>query len=366
MKIVEVTTTIVSLPRSATLTTSYGSGNSATTVLVELGTDEGVTGIGQTAVAPRSYGETAEGIAVNIHTHLAPAVVGENPLDIERLNRKLQAVLPHHWSSHAGVEMALWDLKGKALGTPLHQLLGGRLRPGLTLMGFVHHDTPERMAAEADRTLNQTPFPVLKMKIGLDPREDVERYRAVAEAVAGRAVIQADGNTGYSLHQAIPALTAMEEIGALGAVEQPVARLEDMAELARRLDTPVMADEAIYPPEDAIEVVRRKAATVALMKITKHGGMLNVAKIGAIFEAAGLSLSIAIYYDLIAVAAAHLAAALPCVTWPSPFTDLQDTILTEPFEPEGLALAAPTGPGFGVAFDPAKVRHYSVDALTYR
>ena len=366
MKIVEVTTTVVQLPRADTLTTSYGSGATATTVLVELRTDEGITGIGQTAVAPRSYGETAEGVLINIHTHLAPAVVGESPLDIERLNRKLQAALPHHWSSHAGVEMALWDLKGKALDTPIHQLLGGRLRPGVNLMGFVHHDTPETMAAHADQTLRDSPFPVLKMKIGLDPRDDVRRYRAVAEAVGDRAVIQVDGNTGYTIHQAIPALTKMEAIGALGAVEQPVARLEDMADLARRLHTPVMADEAIYPPEDAIEVVRRKAATVALMKITKHGGILNVAKIGAIFEAAGLSLSIAIYYDLIAVAAAHLAAALPCVTWPSPFTYLQDTILTEPFEPQGLSLPAPTGPGFGVAFDPAKVRTYTIDTHTHR
>ena len=366
MKIVEVVTTVVSLPRAATLTTSYGSGDLATTVLVELHTDEGVTGIGQTAVAPRSYGETAEGILVNIHKHLAPEVIGESPMDIERLNRKLQRALPHHWSSHAGVEMALWDLKGKALGAPIHQLLGGRVRPGLNLMGFVHHDTPERMGAEASATLDATPFPVLKMKIGLDPIDDVKRYAAVAEAVEGRAVIQVDGNTGYTIHQAIPALARMEAIGALGAIEQPVARLTDMADLAARLRTPLMADEAIYPPEDAIEVVRRKAASVALMKITKHGGMLHVAKIGAIFEAAGLSLSIAIYYDLIAVAAAHLAAALPCVTWPSPFTQLQDTLLTEPFEPDGLALDAPTGPGFGVAFDPAKVKLYTVETVTSR
>ena len=88
------------------------------------------------------------------------------------------------------------------------------------------------------------------------------RYRAVAEAVGDRAVIQVDGNTGYTIAQAIPALTAMESIGALGAIEQPVARLDDMAEIARRLTTPVMADEAIYPPADAIEVVRKMIGRV--------------------------------------------------------------------------------------------------------
>jgi muconate cycloisomerase len=360
VKIVEVRTTVVSLPRAETLTTSYGSGDKATTVVVELVTDAGLVGFGQTAVAPRSYGETAEGIAVNIDTHLAPMVLGESPLDVERLNQKLQAALPHHWSSHAGVELALWDLKGKALGVPVYQLLGGKVRPGVDLMGFVHHAEPDQMAAEAREVLDVHGYPVLKMKVGLEPQADVKRYRAVAEAVADRAVIQVDGNTGYLLAQAVPALSAMEEIGALGAVEQPVSRLTDMAELARRLVTPLMADEAIYAPEDAIEVVRSKAAGLALMKITKHGGLLNVQKIAAVFEAAGLSLSIAIYFDLIAAVAAHAAAAFPCVRWPSPFTNLKDTLLTEPFEPQGLLLPVPEKPGFGVELDSDKLRKYQI------
>ena len=366
MKIVEVRTSVASVPRAATLTTSYGSTGSAITVIVELVTDAGITGIGQTAVAPRSYGETAEGIAANIHTHLAPAVLGESPLNIEKLCHKMHLALPHHWSSHAGIEMGLWDLKGKALGVPVYQLLGGKVRDGLNLMGFVHHDTPARMAAEAVETLDEHGFPVLKMKIGLDPREDVVRYRAVAEAVGDRAVIQVDGNTGYTIHQALPALSAMEQIGALGTIEQPVASRADLAEIARRLVTPVMADEAIYPPEDAIEVVRTKAASLALMKITKHGGILNVRKIGAIFEAAGLGLSIAIYYDFIALAAAHLAAALPCVTWPSPYTYLQDTLLAEPFEPQGLHLPAPTKPGLGIEVDPEKLAKYRVGEIAVK
>ncbi len=363
MKITDVRVTVVSIPRSATLTTSYGSTGMAITVVVELLTDVGVTGFGQTAVAPRSYGETAEGMAVNIRTHLAPVVIGESPYDIERLIAKMQAALPDHWSSHAGIEFALWDLKGKALGVPVYQLLGGKVREGVALMGFVHDDTPERMAEEAKAILDQVPFPVLKMKIALDPKEDVIRYRAVAAAVGNRAVIQVDGNTGYTIAQAIPALTAMERIGALGAIEQPVARLEDLAEIASRLATPVMADEAIYPPEDAIEIVQRKAASIALMKITKHGGIRNVQKIATIFDAAGLILSMAIYYDVIALAAAHLAAALPCVQWPSPYTWLDDTILEKPFQPEGLLLRVPEGPGFGIDLNLDKVRKYAIHVL---
>ncbi|MEX2356196.1 MAG: enolase C-terminal domain-like protein [Thermaerobacterales bacterium] len=362
MKITAVKATAVQIPRQATLTTAYGTGKGgATTVVVEIQTDEGLVGIGQTAVDQPAYGETAAGIVANTRAHLAPAVIGESPLNIEHLNNKLRAALPHHWSSHAGVEFALWDLKGKALGVPVYQLLGGKVRDGVELMRSVHRDDPETMARKAVETLDKTPFPVLKMKVGIDPAEDVRCYRAVAEAIGDRAVIQVDGNTGYTISQAIPALTAMERFGGLGAIEQPVARVEDMAEIARRIPVPLMADEAIYPPEDAIRVVQQRAASIALMKITKHGGILNVQKIAAVFESAGLILSAAIYYDVIAVAAAHIAAALPCVRWPSPVTDLHDTILTEPLNPEGLLLRVPEGPGFGVELDPEKIRKYALD-----
>ena len=361
MKITELLVSYIKIPRTSTLKTSYGSENSAPTLLIELRTDEGLKGYGQASVDAPFYGETAEGMMVNIKKHLAPALVGENPLNITYLNQKMRAALPHHWFSYSGVDMPLWDLKGKALGVPIYQLLGGKVRDGVDLMGFVHLDEPEKMAVAAQKTLDAHGFTVLKMKIGLDPKEDLERYRAVAEAVEGRAVIQVDGNTGYTISEAIPTLKAMEHIGALGAIEQPVERLEDMAEIAKRLAAPVMADEAIYPPQDAIEVVRRKAASLALMKMNKHGGLENVHRIGMIFEAAGLSLSIAIYYDLIAVAASHLAAALPCVRWPSPATDLQDTIVATPFGPEGLLLRVPDGPGLGVELDWDKVEHYQVD-----
>ncbi|MEM7124790.1 MAG: enolase C-terminal domain-like protein [Chloroflexota bacterium] len=361
MKIVDLKVTAINIPRTNRLITSYGSVDYAQTILIEILTDEGITGIGQISVDAPFYGETGEGMVANIRTYLAPTLQGENPLNITHLNHKMHSALPHHWCSYSGVDMALWDLKGKALGVPVYQLMGGKVRDGLDLMGFVNLSTPEQMAAEAKERLDEHGYPVLKMKIGLDPHDDVKRYQAVAEAMGDRAVIQVDGNTGYTISQAIPALTAMERIGGLGCIEQPVDRMEDMVEIAQKLAAPVMADESIYPPADAIEVVRRKAASIALMKINKHGGLTNVHQIGMIFEAAGYVLSIAIYYDLIGVAAAHLAAALPCVTWPSPATPMTDTILGTHFEPEGLKLRVPDGPGLGVELDWDKINHYRID-----
>ena len=360
MTITDIDVRVLSIPRQSTLTTAYGSDDGAVTVLVEVHTDAGLVGYGQAGVDHPSYGETAEAIVANVRTHLAPVLLGRDPRDITALEHAMHRALPHHPFAISAVELALWDVTGKALGAPVWRLLGGRVRPGVALMGFVDHDTPDRMAAAAARTLDQTPFPVLKMKIGMDPAADLARVSAVAEAIRGRATLQVDGNTGYTLPQAVPTLHAMEDTGALGAIEQPVARLADMAELARRLRTPIMADESIYPPDDAIDVVRQQAATIALMKLAKHGGIGPVRRIGAIFEASGLQLSVAIYYDLIAAAAAHLAAALPAVTWPSPDTDMADSILATPLRVEGLVMHAPEAPGLGVDLDWDKVERYTV------
>ncbi len=361
MKIVGVNITPVAIPRSSSLSTSYGSTDLAETVVVELVTDDGLIGWGQSAVDAPFYGETAHGMVTCMRAYLAPAVNGEDPRNIEYLVKKMQLVLPHHWGSHAGFDLALWDLKGKALNTPVYQLLGGKVREGIVQAGFVHQAAPELMAREADEILKERPFPILKMKIGGDPDLDVRRYCAVAEVIGDRSKIQVDGNTGYTISQAIPALTAMERAGRLGCIEQPVARLEDLVEIARRIPAPVMADEAIYPPEDAIEVVKRRAASIALMKQAKHGGLLAIQKIAHIFEAAGLVLSIAQYYDLIAVAAAHLATALPAASFPSGYTYCTDTILEEPFEPinNGMLLKAPDKPGLGVEVSREKLARYT-------
>ena len=360
MKITGVRATIVNVPRNVTLTTSYGSRDDATTVVVELETDEGIVGVGQTAVDAPFYGEPAAGIKANVEAYLAPAILGLSPFDVERVHDAMNRALPGHLSTKAGIDLALWDAKGKALGVPVYHLLGGRLRDGVALMSMVHRADPETMFRETQERL-RTPYPVLKMKIGIDVAADVARYAAVREAAAGRAVIQVDGNGGYSLGDAITALAAMDRLGGLGMIEQPVKRLDELADLARRFGAPVMADESIHAPDDAIEVVKRGAAQAALVKITKHGGLLNVLKIAHVAEASGIDLSVAIYYDVIAAAAAHVAAALPAITWPSPPTGMRETLLTESIEPDGLLMPVPEGPGLGVELDPQKVRHYAVE-----
>jgi L-alanine-DL-glutamate epimerase-like enolase superfamily enzyme len=350
----------IAIQRTSTLTTAYGPRNDATTVLVQMKTDDGLTGLGQAAVDQPYYGETAEGMLANIRTYLAPGLIGQNPFDITRLAALLERTLPGHEASRSALEMALWDIKGKALGVPVYQLLGGKLHAGISVMGSLAHGEPDAMAESVLETLDRVPYSTIKLKVGMGIDDDVRRYKAVREAVGDRAALQVDANAAYTYGDAILALSRLIDIGNLVMIDQPVASLDDMAALARMLAVPLMADEAIGGPADALEIVKRRAASAGFLKIAKHGGMLNVQKIATIFEAAGMAISMGIYYDVIAAAAAHLSAALPAVTWPSAFTDLNDTILTEPLVPDGLLLRVPEGPGLGVDLDPEQVERLTV------
>lgn len=360
VRITALTATIIRIPRRVTLVMAYGAQDSAATVLVTLHTDAGLTGYGQIPVDLPSL--NAASIRANILTYYAPVVTGQSPLDRARLITAMERACPGQPLALAAVELALWDLTGKALGVPVYQLLGGKVRDGIALMAMVNATAPDALFAEA-RTALATPYPVLKMKIGMGIASDIARYRAVHEAVGERATIQVDGNIGYELTDALTAIEAMARMGGLGMIEQPVAKMRDLAVLARQFGVPVMADESLQIPVDMLGLIQHGAASAAFLKIGKHGGLLRSMQIAHLAEIAGIALSVAVYYDVLAAVAAHAAAAFPAVTWPSFVTRLTDSILVEPLVPDdhGLILRVPEGPGFGVTLDPEKVRCYTAE-----
>lgn len=350
MRITRVRAWHVCMRRQFRLTTSYGATADSVTVVVALDTDGGLTGFGQTTSAAPWYGESAEAIMVQIERYLGPAVLGRSPLDIEALVPVLDRGLPSALYAKSAIELALWDLKGQALGAPVYQLLGGRAQEGIHLHGFVHLGTMEEMVAMTHQQIEEG-WTVLKMKIGLSPVEDTARFAAVHEAAGGRAAFQLDGNTGYSLAEALPTLRAMERLGGVAVFEQPVRSLDEMARLARTLETPLMADELLNSPEDAFQIARRRAAHVFHMKLHKFAGLLRAKRMAAIAEAAGIVLSVAPYTDVELAAAAHFAASTPNATWPAGFTPMCDTILTDPIQVVGRRVRPSERPGLGVAVD---------------
>jgi L-alanine-DL-glutamate epimerase-like enolase superfamily enzyme len=137
MKIVDVRSTIAAVQRRRPLKTSYGESPATVTVIAQVFTDEGITGIGQTVAPAPFFGDTAEAIKVNIDKYLRPAVLGQDPFDIERLFDLMYRALRGTRYPITAVEFALWDIKGKALNVPVYQLLGGKFSAGIPLHAFV-------------------------------------------------------------------------------------------------------------------------------------------------------------------------------------------------------------------------------------
>lgn len=360
MKITKITSTIVKISRSRDLATAYGVSTSTNTVVVKMQTDDGITGIGQT-VSPGAWGgDTVETIKHHIDDLLAPALVGEDPFNIEGAHQLMFQAHRNAVNARTALDFALWDIKGKALGAPVYELLGGACMPGAVCHGFVERQAPEAMAARIQEMTAEAGWTWYKTKIGFTVEEDIIWYRQLRDLVGDEIRFQLDGNTGYTLGEGVQALTALERLGGVALFEQPVRYLDEMAHLAARLETPIQADESTGGgPRSVYEIARERAAHVLHYKIHRYGGLLPCQRMSAIAEAAGLEVSVAPYFDVIAAAAAHLAAATPIAKWPAGFSDMTDSILAEPYEPDGQILKPPPGPGLGVEIDEDKLAYYA-------
>ena len=358
MKITGINATIVNIPRQRALKTAYGVSPTTNTVVVQMQTDEGITGIGQT-VAPAPWGgDTVEAIKLQIERYLAPTLLGEDPFNIERLHQRMFQALRGANNAITALDFALWDIKGIALNVPVYQILGGTCMPGAVLHAFVEREDPPMMAARIEE-LAAEGWTWFKTKIGFGVEEDVTWYGQLRELVDDEIRFQLDGNTGYTLGEALPALTGLEAMGGIALFEQPVRYLDEMAVLASRINTPLQADEATSGPRSVYEIARERAAHVLHFKIHRYGGLLPAARMAAIAEATGLEISVAPYFDIIAAAAAHFAAATPIAKWPAGFSDMTDSILADAYQPDGQILKPPPGPGLGVSIDEDKLAHYA-------
>lgn len=339
-------------------------------VLVEIHTDEGVTGLGEAPADIGFFGDTLEGVAVGITDYLGPQWVGLDPFDRERLMQIVD--FRGHSCARAGLDLALHDLVGKALGTPVSTLLGGRARSRVPVSVEIAGGDPDAMAAECVRFV-ELGVRAFKAKIGGHPDADAERLRAIREAVGPDVSLRADANQGYAPKEAIRLcrLAVRHGVG-LELLEQPVRAwdLQGMALVRRSVDTLIEADEGCYTPHDALQIVRHEAADVINIKIGKAGGLLHAKKIAAVAEAAGLKcvLGTAFGLGLEMAAKLHLAASIPDVVDAVEFTEigLHPNLLEAPYD-EALALPledgclpVPTGPGLGVTPARDAVRRHTL------
>jgi muconate cycloisomerase len=383
MKIVKVETTHVMLPARRVhawtgLTEPIGG-----YVLVGVSGAGGAVGWGEAPVLKdwggdygRYYGETPGTTIHVIERYLAPAVKGADPLNIVELHRLMDAAIMGYPYAKAGLEMAVYDLAGRALGVPVHVLLGGRARDRIPITHSIGLMAIEEALPEAAQVVREG-IKTLKIKVGVEPRRDIEMVRRVREAVGPDVALCVDANQGYaSPREAVRTLRAMEPHRILYA-EQPVEGIARMAEVAAALETPVMADESAWTARDILEIVERRAADIISLYTTKPGGLYRAMQVAAVAEAAGLRCNVNGSVETgvgnaanVQLAAAARAVTLSCVIPVSTPAEHQrgqaagiyyrDDLIAQPFQFEDGCVAVPTGPGMGVPVDEAKVARYRV------
>jgi L-alanine-DL-glutamate epimerase-like enolase superfamily enzyme len=343
---------------------AYGGRRGLVSVLLEVTTDEGVTGLGEAPAYPSTD------IVLSVLRSIEPLVVGEDPFAIERLMKRIHLVGTwHHVKATspaiAAVEMACWDIVGKVCGQPLVNLFGGRVRDEVDFFYYVSQKPPQEVAADGRRG-SELGFRTFYLKVGADdPRDDIERVAALRDGAGPDARIRVDANEAWSSAAAIRTVAELEPYG-LELVEQPVSgrNLAEMAYVRSRLPAPLLANEACWTRYDQLDVIRHGAADVLSVDNQMDGGLLNLKRGAGLCEVAGLpvlkhslgELGLAVY------AAVHVMASTPNFIYANQsYASLlaDDVVEGGPLPYRDGALPVPERPGIGVELDADRVERYS-------
>ena len=337
-------------------------------VFVRLETREGHVGWGEASClgGPTWSEESPESIAATIERYLAPWLIGRDATRIEALRGEMARRVQGNPFARAAVELALWDVNGRALGVPVHRLLGGRVRDAVPLSWSLAVTDADAEVAEA-REMVARGHRIFKIKTAAHPlAHDVARVRRIREAVGPDIALRIDANQGWDRATALSAIRAMEPYG-LDFVEPPVPRwdLEGLAHIGRSVAVPIMADESCFSPQDALALARLGGVSILGLKVTKSAGILGTMAIARVAEAAGLGAYVGCMIETSLGTAAYLAVAVtaPPVTWGCELFGpllLAGDVVHGPVQYRDGAILALDGPGFGVEVDESALKPWTV------
>lgn len=340
-------------------------------VIVRIGTNGGIVGWGEAAPWAVFTG-TAEASASAISRYLKPVLVGADPMRVTTLLRAMDKAVTAHGDAKAAVEMALLDIAGKRLGAPVSTLLGGRHRERIPLSVSIANPDFEEDLDFAREVIASHGVNIFKVKTGFTSHaEDLRRMERLKAALPATADIRVDYNQGLDPWDAIRLLRDIEAFRPT-FIEQPVKRHQRaaMAEITRALDTPIMADESVFDPAEAVELVRDRFADLVSIKIMKSGGIQRAREVSAIAEAAGIAAYGGTMFEAgLAIAAGlHLVSSTPNIALGAEFYTstfvIGVEILSTPIRIDAGETIVPDGPGLGVEVDEDAVRRVSVAVET--
>lgn len=317
MKITNVRLGRISVPLRTPFKTALRSVSSVEDVIVEIHTDCGAVGYGEAPPTGAITGDTTGAIIGAIQDHIAKTILGRDVEELEPLLQTVQKSIVGNSSAKAAVDMALWDLYGQLYRIPVYKLLGAARKEIITDITISVND-PEIMVRDALLAVERG-YDCLKMKVGVNPALDVARLSAVRNAVGKDVVIRIDANQAWQPKEAVRLLNQMQEQGLdIELVEQPVKAhdYEGLKYVTERSYVPVLADEAVFSPEDAMTILKMGAADLINIKLMKCGGIYNALKIASAAEVFGVECMIGCMLEAkISVnAAVHLACAKNIIT----------------------------------------------------
>ena len=355
--------------------------------LVEVQTDDGITGWGE-CFGPGNVALANKGIVEKV---IQPMVLGDDPLDRDVIWHKVYNLLRDHgqkgmpMQALSGLDIALWDIAGKVAGLPLHKLIGGAHRDRVRAYGYGMMLKRESVADHLARFRDEAAaildmgFTATKMKVGLGPRDDVRLCQAVAEAVGDRGLFMVDANHCYTTSDAFHVGRALEELGAYW-FEEPVAPedLDGYRELRAGLKVNISGGEAEFNRWGWRQILENRGLDIAQPEVSALGGVSEYLRVLALCHAHFTPVINHVWGSAIAVATnLHLLAAMPrlpgglnpwepMLEFDTTDNRFRDDLLTEPLNiQEQVAagdgtVAVATGPGLGVTPDRDFLKHYEV------
>lgn len=312
----------VSLRYAEPFTIAGGTSSETANIVVKIFTDYEAVGWGESSPSKRVTGETTDTVLQTLD-RIAPKLVGKCPLRIENDVEIMDSAVLGNPAAKAAIDMALHDILGQTARKPLYRLIGGYRTEVLTDI-TLSIKPPKQMAQDAQKAVERG-FKALKVKVGIDPDEDVERIRFIREAVGCETQLRIDANQGWKPEQAVEVLNKMDEYNVQFA-EQPVSAddLDGLRKVKKESPIPIMADESVHSPEDALRLIKADAVDLINIKLMKCGGILKARKIAAIAEAAGkpCMLGCMAESEIGIAAGTHLAAAVKNIQYADLDSDL--------------------------------------------
>jgi len=278
--------------------------------VVRIDTDEGIVGYGEVCpLGPAYLPAYASGARAGI-AEIAPHLIGEDPRELQKLNRRMDAALKGHPYAKSAIDVACWDILGQSAGQPVCELLGGRYAQDFVLYRAISQESPDAMAAKVAEYRAEG-YRRFQLKVGADAEADIERIRAVAAKLERGDRLVADANTGWLMHDAMRVVRAVRDVDVY--IEQPCLSYEECLSIRRHTDHPFVLDETIDGVDALLRAQADQAMDVVNIKISKFGGLTKARQARDLCVSLGIAMTIEDSWggDITTAAIAHLAHSTP-------------------------------------------------------